>query len=349
MKKIAIIGSGFFGIASALILSKKNIIHIYEKKNTILCGASRANQMRFHKGYHYPRSIKTVKEINQSNRNFEKYFKSAIYNTKNYYGISKKNSKTSFSKYLNFLTKNKLKYLFEGKKYFSNNIEGVIKSQEKNLNYFQAKKIIIRKIKKIKKIKVLLNTKFKKSYIKNYDQVIVCTYDQNNIILNTLGVKPKRKFKFELIEKILIKLPKKYNKKSFMVLDGKFVCVDPYLNTNYHLLSDNLNSKLEVQKSYYPKFKDKRAKFVNQPPFFCLKQSNYEKFIKNGKKYLPFLVESKYIKSFFVTRAVELDKEKTDERLSKIERHNNKIYTVFSGKWNTCIGVAKKLEKILTN
>ena len=112
MKKIAIIGSGFFGMATALILSKKNIIHIYEKKNTILCGASRANQMRFHKGYHYPRSIKTVKEINQSNRSFEKYFKSAIYNTKNYYGISKKKSKTSFLKFLNFLNKNKLKYLF---------------------------------------------------------------------------------------------------------------------------------------------------------------------------------------------------------------------------------------------
>jgi len=28
MKKIAIIGSGFFGISSALILSKKNQVHI---------------------------------------------------------------------------------------------------------------------------------------------------------------------------------------------------------------------------------------------------------------------------------------------------------------------------------
>ena len=164
-----------------------------------------------------------------------------------------------------------------------------------------------------------------------------------------MGVKPKRKFKFELIEKILIKLPKKYNKKSYMVLDGKFVCVDPYLNTDYHLLSDNLNSKLEIKKSYYPNFKDKRAKFLNQPPFYYLKKSNYEKFVKNGKKYLPFLADSKYIKSFFVTRAVELGKEKTDERLSKIERVNNNIYTVFSGKWNTCIGVAKKLEKIISN
>jgi hypothetical protein len=349
MKKIAIIGSGFFGIASAIILSKKNNVHIYEKKNTILCGASRANQMRFHKGYHYPRSIKTVKEINQYNKDFEKYFKSVIYKTKNYYGISKKKSKTSFKKYLSFLTKNKLKYKFEGRKYFSNNIEGVIKSKEKILNYFHAKNVIIKKLKTNKKIKIFLRKKFEKINIKNYDQIIICTYDQNNDVLSKLGIKPKRKFKFELIEKIIVKLPNKYKNKSFMVLDGKFVCVDPYLGTNYHLLSDNLNSKLEITKSLYPNFKDKRRMYINRAPFYCLKQSNFKKFVMNGKKFLPFLEESKYIKSFFVTRAVDLGKEKTDERLSKVERLNNKVYTVFSGKWNTCIGVAKKLEKILSN
>ena len=36
MKKIAIIGSGFFGVACALILSKRNKIHVYEKRKTIL-------------------------------------------------------------------------------------------------------------------------------------------------------------------------------------------------------------------------------------------------------------------------------------------------------------------------
>ena len=43
-KKIAVIGSGFFGISCALILSKKYDVDLFEKKNTILCGASRANQ-----------------------------------------------------------------------------------------------------------------------------------------------------------------------------------------------------------------------------------------------------------------------------------------------------------------
>ena len=38
-KKIAIIGSGFFGVTLALILSKKHKIDLFEKKKTILNGA----------------------------------------------------------------------------------------------------------------------------------------------------------------------------------------------------------------------------------------------------------------------------------------------------------------------
>ena len=62
-KKIAVIGSGFFGATCSLVLSKKYEVDLYEKNKSILCGASQANQMRFHLGYHYPRSLKTIKEI----------------------------------------------------------------------------------------------------------------------------------------------------------------------------------------------------------------------------------------------------------------------------------------------
>ena len=63
--KIAVIGSGFYGSALAIILSKKNEVDLYEKKSKIFNGASSCNQFRFHSGYHYPRSQKTVNEINR--------------------------------------------------------------------------------------------------------------------------------------------------------------------------------------------------------------------------------------------------------------------------------------------
>ena len=101
--KIAIIGAGFFGTICGIRLSNKHEVHIYEKNKDILKGASLANQLRFHLGYHYPRSQKTVKEIKKHYKDFIKFFGQNIFGkTKNFYGISKEKSKVSFKKYLLF-------------------------------------------------------------------------------------------------------------------------------------------------------------------------------------------------------------------------------------------------------
>ena len=81
--KIAVIGSGFYGSSLAIILSKKNDVDLYEKKSKIFNGASSCNQFRFHSGYHYPRSQKTVNEINKSKKIFliflvKKYLKTLL-------------------------------------------------------------------------------------------------------------------------------------------------------------------------------------------------------------------------------------------------------------------------------
>ena len=105
-KKIAIIGAGIFGCTLAIILSRNFNVTIFEKKNTILEGASKFNQLRFHNGYHYPRSQITVDEIKKSNKLFIKeYGKNIFGQTKNFYSISKNKSKTSPKKYEKFLKK----------------------------------------------------------------------------------------------------------------------------------------------------------------------------------------------------------------------------------------------------
>ena len=106
--KLAVIGSGFFGITLGLILSKKHEVDIYEKENSILNGASSSNQFRFHLGYHYPRSQKTMHEINKSKDLFISYFGKKIFGkTFNYYLVAN-TSKTSYKKYEQFLIKNNL-------------------------------------------------------------------------------------------------------------------------------------------------------------------------------------------------------------------------------------------------
>ena len=48
-----------------------------------------------------------------------------------------------------------------------------------------------------------------------------------------------------------------------MIIDGDFVCLDPYLGTNFHLLSDAVHSKIEIIEDVFSNFKDKRKKYLN--------------------------------------------------------------------------------------
>ena len=134
--KIAIIGSGFFGLSLGLILSKKHQVHIYEKEKTILNGASSVNQFRFHLGYHYRRLQKTVNHIKKSKNLFTSFFgKKTLGQTENFYFIAKK-GKVDFKKYKKFLNKNKLYYSCV-KSFIENKyIEKMIKCNEKILNFF---------------------------------------------------------------------------------------------------------------------------------------------------------------------------------------------------------------------
>lgn len=345
---IAIIGSGFFGATLSLILAKRHRVDLYEKENQILQGASRVNQFRFHQGYHYPRSNKTIKEIRKYRNSFLKFYgENILGKTKNFYSISKIRSKINFQKYLYFLKKNKLYFkVYKNKNFFSKKIEGSFIVDEKILNYFKVKKKISKMLNK-SSVNLLLKKKFKKKYLSKYDKVILATYQNNNYVLKELGIKPKLKYKYELVEKILIKLPKKYYNKSFVVLDGNFVCVDPYLGSNKHLLSDVKFSKIETVKSKLPKFMHSNKKFLNKGIINDIKISNFDNFVKHSSLYLPFLKKAKYAGSFFVVRTLRQNVEKTDERISAVNKIDKKVIVTLSGKWNTCVGIAKSIQNKL--
>ena len=76
--RIAIIGGGIFGIASSIILAKNHQVELFEKNSELLQSASGSNQFRVHRGYHYPRSPDTVKDIIQSENSFKEIFSDAV-------------------------------------------------------------------------------------------------------------------------------------------------------------------------------------------------------------------------------------------------------------------------------
>lgn len=351
MKKICIVGAGIFGTTLALMLSKnKNInIDLYEKNNDILNETSLKNQQRFHLGYHYPRSKKTVLEIKSSSIDFNKFYGNKFYgNTINIYAISRTRSKLNFKKYCKKLNSLGLKTNKKNFNIFSNLIENSIITNEKILNYFKFKETVKKKIKNTQNINLKLQKTISKNNLDDYDKIIICTYSNNNVLLRELGIKNSilKKKRYELVEKIVVKMPKELKKTSVVILDGNFLNFDPFLGTNYHLLSVVKQSKIQVIKKKFPDFKNFKTKYLKYKFIKDIRRSNYKNFIKFGQRFVPLLSKASYVKSAYVIRCVDLSKDNQDRNTS-IKKYGSKIISVFSGKWNNCVQVSKKIKKLI--
>ena len=179
------------------------------------------------------------------------------------------------------------------------------------------------------KVKIYYRTELKKKDLNNYDKIIICTYSSNNQILKNLGVLKKlNKNRYELIEKILNKISKKYQKMSYVVVDGKFVCLDPYLGTNYHLLSDVRYSKIEVIKKTLPLFKSNKKKYLDNNIHKNLNISNFKKFI-TWFKIFAFFKRCKIYWINFVVRTLKKNVEKTMKELVKYSKLIKIYFCIF--------------------
>ncbi len=340
--KIAIVGAGIFGCTVATKLSKYHDVHLFDRYNDIMLAASRTNQLRLHRGYHYPRSPETVSDLLKSIDFFINEYKEAIIdNFEHYYCISKEKSLVSPAQYLSFCNQFNLEYeVIEDFNCINlENISLTVKVKESLLDYQKAYTICKEKLVK-SNIKLNLNTEFVIEDCKNYDLVINCTYADINSILNE---KHKKPYQFEVCEKIVVKMPDKISEKSIVVMDGPFMCVDPYGSTGNSLLGNVVYALHSSNTGIYPNVDKKLRSVLNKgivknPPI-----TNYQKFIKSGKDFIPSLVDSKYIGSMFTVRAVLPNMDDTDGRPTIVSKQNDNIINVFSGKIDTCVRAANRI------
>ncbi len=343
---IAIIGGGLFGISSAIKIKEKfsnSKVDLFEKNSELLMGASGKNQFRWHRGYHYPRSEDTIRECLDSYNEFNKYFKKAKIISDNYYAIAKNNSKTNFNDYLKVLKKNHLDFeIINNENFKKNMVEGIVKVNESLINIDIIRKLSKKYLKNLN-VNVHLNNfvNLTSEFKKKYDYVVVSTYENNNKIL-----KLKSHNKYQLVEKIIVKTPKNFKKKSFVVLDGNFMCIDPYKNLNLSVLGHVSNSVHKTIINNKPDFGKKFSKLINN---YYNDRKSFSKFqyIKDDFiKYFNGMDNLEFKSSFYVVRCTKKNKEKTDERLSECTLTDN-IISIFSGKWVSSFSISKKLLNII--
>jgi len=346
-KRIAVVGGGIYGITIASVLSASNKVTLFEKNDDILSAASGINQFRLHRGYHYPRSPKTVISSLKSEKSFAQEYRPAIMaNTENYYCIAKEKSKTSQKKYLKFLGKFKLEYKVEEIPSLEvRNVDLSIRVKEYLLNPLILKKKCWAKLKK-SKVKVLLKTEASDRVFDDFDHVIICTYADINRLLKKFP-KHQQVYQYELCEKIVVRLPKEFKNKSIVVLDGPFMCVDPYGTTNLFLMGNVDHAIHEANIGKFPVIINKYHKLLNKGVIKDPPITNFKKFIDSTEHFIPLITKAKHVGSMYTIRTVLPYKDKTDERPTIVRRINRKIFTVFSGKIANCVEAAEKIKKII--
>ena len=348
--KIAVIGAGIYGITVANVLARAgHKVDLFEKNNDILTAASGINQYRLHRGHHYPRSSETIETSIKSDPSFrEEYGEAIISDTEHYYCVAKENSLISGAKYLATCDKHGLVYERANLDILNKDaIEICVKVHEAIIDPIRLREVCLRKIKEESGVKLFLNTYATEKHVTDHDLVVLCAYATQNEFLEKFSV-PEREYQFEICEKLVVELPQEFRKKSVVVVDGPFMCIDPYASTNFHVMGNVVYANHAGNIGKHPIVPENLKKFLNNgiiknPPI-----TNFQKFINSATYFMPKIAEAKHIGSMFTIRTVLPYKEKTDTRPTVIDFYGDKIISIFSGKFGNCVEAAREVLDYLS-
>jgi hypothetical protein len=346
-KKIAVIGGGIYGITLATKLDSKHHVDLYEKEKDILQGASGINQFRLHRGYHYPRSNRTTADMLRSEPMFKQEYSRAIMSKiDHFYCIAKHNSLTSKNAFINYLKKWDLEYKPSKLSLISDKEISLCVKVKENLIDPQILHTLCWEKLKQSKVKVLLNTKATKKIFNQYDHIINATYSSINNLLSSWPSK-QRQYQFEICEKIVVKLPSDFKNKSIVIMDGPFMCSDPYGKSGNFLMGHVVHAIHHTNTGIYPQIPKVIKPLLNQGIIKNPPVTNFPLFIESASAYIPLISQAKHVGSMYTIRTVLPHKDATDERPTIVRQINKKVINIFSGKISTCVEIFNQVAKLI--
>jgi hypothetical protein len=345
--RIAIIGGGIFGVTVAIKLARNgHKIDLFEKEKDILMAASGINQFRLHRGYHYPRSAETMRDCLRAETSFIKEYGGAVISgDDHHYCIAKEGSLIHHDDYIKVCKDFGLDFA-EAKPALVNHdkIGMSIRGHESRIDSDKLRKICWQKLKSAK-----VNVKLKKTAtlaeLKKYDFRVIATYASLNDLLPVIK---QRDYQFELCEKPVVRLPREFNKQCLVVMDGPFMCVDPFGRTGNFLLGNVVHAIHQTNIGRKPEFDKKFKPLLNRGVIRNPAVTNFKKFIESGSEFIPGLAKAKHVGSMFTFRTVLPKLEKTDARPTVVTKIDPKTVTIFSGKFGNCVEAAEEVLNIIS-
>ena len=337
LPKALVVGGGIFGTTSAVALAHDGYqVELHEELDDIMRAASDINQYRLHKGYHYPRSKETAQECLDGLKTFKRKYEDCVVNgnIEHYYAISSEDSFISPDEYTTFLDEMGLSY---EKVESLPNTDIMIKADEELFDNWQLYESVREKLWS-GGVEVLKNKTTTKDDFKGFDVVVVATYAKLNDLLDN-----KKEYQFEVCEKPVVRLPRKYEGKSIVIMDGPFMCLDPYGDN--HVLGNVVHAIHETNVGEKPIVSEELKPYLNKGVISKPEITNIDKFIETGKRFFKDFEKLRHIGSMYTIRTVLKNREQDDARPTLVNHEGNNVYSLFSGKIDTCVDAANELIK----
>jgi len=354
--KVAIVGGGIFGATCALELSQDYEVTVFERNEKLLSEASYFNQWRHHSGFHYPRSIETIQEVQLAKVEFESVFEDAIRRDVDaYFAVSGLGNEITRERYLATCDATGLKYKevsAPSEIVHPEKLRVCLHTDEAVVDINRLSEILMGRITDSTNITLRLNcevsngsmqTEGSKKLVyqqdgveheENFDFLVNASYANSNIISKWFNF-PVRPLRFDRLELAVYEIP---DAPRFMmtILDGPFTSLTTLGHDNLFILSHIHQSVLSSQ-----------VTVDGLPPTWDESQLNHENLLRHGLRYLPILEKANYVDSRIGIRTVTAYSEDFDGRPTVVMPHGFGCWSVLGGKIITAVSNAREIKRAI--
>ena len=116
----------------------------------------------------------------------------------------------------------------------------------------------------------------------DFDNKIFATYRTLNLFVDTTA-----NYQYELCEKPIFKLPPAYKQKGIVIMDGPFMCFDPFANTEYHVAGNVQHAIHASNTGKFPVIPDEYIDVLDCGIVYGSYLSKYQLFIDSARAYFP--------------------------------------------------------------
>jgi FAD dependent oxidoreductase len=331
--KVAIAGAGIYGATTAIRLAEQgHDVHLFDPIG-ILNAASGINQFRIHSGYHYPRSPETIRETMGARAEFLQTFAPAIVrNSTHYYAIPHEGSQTPPELFEKVMTE--YKFRLDPCRPAWMNFDFIDKCYEVEEQIYDPEVLRDLLAEQIRNLGIDFKQQtFSEPMRPEYDFVVWATY----------GLGPSRglfkSVKYQVAEKILIRLPKRLQGVSLVIVDGPFTAFDPYGSSERSMWGSAKHSNHWTTTDPTEPIPEKYRSLLNGPRFEPISWTRFDDMKRDAMLGIPASAEAEYLGSRFTIRVVENDPQ--DRRTLYVQETAPGEIHIFSGKVVSAVKAAR--------